>query len=151
MSDAGPYVSAEAVQQRLRALNRAGYTYAQLNVYLGKPKESSYARSLASTYLTAVAPAIAGRVFAIPWPDDGRPRWRWWDKAACKGLPFMLFFPTPGTPADREALDTCARCPVREPCLTEAMLDPDEVSVRGGTTREQRARLRAMASGRRKC
>lgn len=147
MNDAGGYVAAEGVQQRLRALNRAGYTYAQLNLRLGKPLRSSYARSLATAHHQTVPAAVAGTVFAIPWPDDGRPRWRWWDQAACRGLPLMLFFPTPGNDADPEALATCARCPVRLPCLEEALADPDEVSVRGGTTREQRGRLRRSGTG----
>ena len=138
----GASVHASGVQHRLRALNRAGWTYRQLNVLLGKAEASSYARTVATQSTDTVPARVADRVYAIPWPDDGRPTWRWWDNAACRGLPLMLFFPTPGTPPEPEALAVCARCPVREPCLAEAMADHNEVSIRGGTTVEQRAELR---------
>lgn len=141
----GGSVHASGVQHRLRALNRAGWTYRQLNVLLGKNEHSSYARTVATQPADTVPARVAAMVYAIPWPDDGRPTWRWWDNALCRGLPVLLFFPTPGHRPDREALDTCARCPVKDPCLAEAMADHDEVAIRGGTTVEQRARMRRAA------
>jgi WhiB family redox-sensing transcriptional regulator len=42
---------------------------------------------------------------------------------------------------ERVALDTCARCPVRDACLTDALVTGEAFSIRGGTTPAQRRAL----------
>ncbi|HEX9991619.1 MAG TPA: WhiB family transcriptional regulator [Acidimicrobiales bacterium] len=68
----------------------------------------------------------------------------WWDDAACAGEDTDLFFPTRGdTSALRAAKAICARCPVRERCLEDALAAPlDRCGVFGGTTSKERARIR---------
>lgn len=68
------------------------------------------------------------------WP--GPAGWR--DQAACRGLPAALFFPPPRTPA-AEALEVCARCPVRTECGTYATTNGEEYGIWGGRTETERA------------
>lgn len=66
---------------------------------------------------------------------------KWMDNAACRGEDIALFYPdTPGTRAV-EAKRFCVVCPVREPCLQQALTN-GEFGVWGGTTDEDRRRLR---------
>lgn len=72
-----------------------------------------------------------------------RPTWR--DHAACRGVDTDLFIRDErrrGAVAHTfaAALAYCDRCPVRHPCLDEAMTRRDE-GVWGGTTRSQREQL----------
>ena len=66
-----------------------------------------------------------------------RPTWQ--HRAACRGAPTRLFFRSSNHDA---ALAVCARCPVVEPCLDLALKDELLVGVWGGTTEDQRHRLR---------
>jgi WhiB family redox-sensing transcriptional regulator len=72
---------------------------------------------------------------------------RWRDRAACAapGIDPELFFPEPGRRnGAAEAKRICARCPVRAPCLDEALATPlflDD-GIRAGTTALERRRLR---------
>lgn len=73
----------------------------------------------------------------------------WWERAACRGMDRELFFPGPGR-EPTEALAVCARCPVTEPCLRDAMTAgrPYEVhGVWGGTTQKERMGLKLTADG----
>ena len=73
-------------------------------------------------------------------PSEG-----WRDRAACAGQDPRLFTdPRPGTTDTEQALATCRSCPVRRPCLNEALTHPavDDVGIWGATTAEQRALLR---------
>jgi WhiB family transcriptional regulator, redox-sensing transcriptional regulator len=53
----------------------------------------------------------------------------WWKRAACIGQPFERFYPEPGSRKGEQgskvfedrARRICARCPVRRPCLREAI------------------------------
>jgi WhiB family redox-sensing transcriptional regulator len=134
-------VPSEGVAVRLRALNRAGLTYAELNERLGRPRESSFARSLATKDRATVSWSLARAVFSVPWPETVR-RGKWWDDAACRGWDVERFFPKQGEAADPEALACCAICPVRNPCFEEAVANPEEWGIRGGTTRDERTRIR---------
>lgn len=59
-------------------------------------------------------------------------RSRWWEWAACQGVPLQVFFPTPGSPSLGDpAKRICARCPVRVECL-EDQLGWERVYARGG-------------------
>lgn len=67
---------------------------------------------------------------------------RWRQRAACRGLPPALFFPPPDTPAG-DALDVCARCPVRADCDADATTNGEEYGIWGGRTETERAELSA--------
>jgi WhiB family transcriptional regulator, redox-sensing transcriptional regulator len=71
------------------------------------------------------------------------PGWR--EQAACLGTDPALFTdPQPGTDDTRHALAICGRCPVRTPCLNEALARPAnaDVGIWGATTEQTRRTLR---------
>lgn len=72
----------------------------------------------------------------------------WRDAAKCAGTDPDLFFPPAPSAASREqvaaAKAICAECPVIEPCLRAALELGSTVGVWGGTTEEERARLRRV-------
>jgi WhiB family transcriptional regulator, redox-sensing transcriptional regulator len=65
----------------------------------------------------------------------------WQQLAACAapGIDPELFFPAKGGSA-RPAKRICARCPVKAPCLAEALTLPpaQDAGVRGGLTPQER-------------
>jgi WhiB family transcriptional regulator, redox-sensing transcriptional regulator len=65
----------------------------------------------------------------------------WVEQAVCAQTDPEAFFPEKGESA-REALRVCSVCPVREPCLEEALNDRLK-GVWGGTTERARTRIRA--------
>jgi WhiB family redox-sensing transcriptional regulator len=74
---------------------------------------------------------------------------RWWLDAACSPADADLFFPEPGSLSRREwrrreraAKAVCETCRVREACLEEALLAPEEWGVWGGMTADERALAR---------
>lgn len=74
--------------------------------------------------------------------DDGG---GWRLQAACAGDdPRRFTDPRPGTDDTRHAIATCQSCPVRQPCLDEALTHPaaSDVGIWGATTPEQRTLLR---------
>ena len=88
-------------------------------------------------------PAHKGYIRATPHGPDRPDDWR--EQAACKDDPTPdLWFVPPG---DRHGIAAakaiCRRCPVAAECLAEAMANPSIVGVWGGTTENQRAKLRA--------
>lgn len=97
-----------------------------------------------STYRQWADPAAqtALRLLAAgePAPDEDR---NWWDLAACAGYETDLFFPADHEPSF-VVRRMCARCPVREPCLQDALSMPPYLDhgVYGGTTEKERLRLR---------
>lgn len=68
--------------------------------------------------------------------DDG-----WVGYAACVDVPTHLFYPDKHHKAEA-AKAVCARCPVREQCLNEAMSRRDPHGVWGGLSPEERKSLR---------
>ncbi|HEX6844143.1 MAG TPA: WhiB family transcriptional regulator [Actinomycetota bacterium] len=77
-----------------------------------------------------------------------RPAGAWWEGAACRGQDASVFF----APAyfekraeklAREAVakSYCARCPVREACLEEALATRDPHGVWGGLNEMERRAL----------
>src|SRR6266508_2685785 len=63
--------------------------------------------------------------------------------AACGEQDLELFYPDPGDlETERAAKQVRAGCPVREPCLEMALRTGDQHAILGGTTPEERARLR---------
>ena len=90
-------------------------------------------------------PAHKGYIRATPHGPDRPDDWR--EQAECKDDPTPdLWFVPPG---DRHGIAAakaiCRRCPVAAECLAEAMADPSIVGVWGGTTENQRAKIRARA------
>lgn len=65
----------------------------------------------------------------------------WREAAACKGMDPSLFFIERGDDA-RPAKAVCAECPVREPCLEEAMAQPERLGVWGGLSERERRGMR---------
>lgn len=68
----------------------------------------------------------------------------WKQKAACAGMPFDLFFPTPDTPEDliAKAKSVCGACPASEACLQYAFETNQVSGIWGGTTEDERKSLR---------
>jgi len=81
----------------------------------------------------------------------------WRESAACQGIADDTFFPAPGdTAAAEHAKAICAGCPVRRPCLAEALAEEGgrtkayRFGVRGGKTHGQRYALYAAGRASRK-
>ena len=68
----------------------------------------------------------------------------WRRRAACHGLHPSTFVTDIGR-GHADALAVCEMCPVRSPCLAHALADPELVGVWGGTTTNDRKRLRRAA------
>jgi WhiB family transcriptional regulator, redox-sensing transcriptional regulator len=69
-------------------------------------------------------------------------------RAACRrqGVDPEWFFPArEGRTSGAHALEVCAGCPERDPCLNFALQDRELVGVWGGTTHNQRLLLRRAA------
>ena len=70
----------------------------------------------------------------------------WRDRAACRDTNPELFFPigTTGLAIDQidAARAVCAQCPVRVECLDFALATNQEAGVWGGTTEDERRKLR---------
>lgn len=95
------------------------------------------------TFSTSVAVQLA----------DGGPA----GTAACTGMDPNVFYPHPSelgngpSPAEREALEVCAGCPVRDWCLerdlTECPTTYQVVGVRGGMRQADRRALHVQRFG----
>lgn len=64
----------------------------------------------------------------------------WQEQAACIDADPELFFAT-DEGAQEEALTWCARCPVRDPCLTAALGRGERFGIWGGLREGERAAL----------
>jgi WhiB family transcriptional regulator, redox-sensing transcriptional regulator len=75
------------------------------------------------------------------WDDAG-----WREGAACRDADPNLFFPmgTTGVAVDEieSAKAVCRSCPVRKRCLEFALVTNQEAGVWGGTSEEERRKLR---------
>ena len=70
-------------------------------------------------------------------------RQAWMDRALCAEVDPDLFFPGKGDWAQAfRAKVVCRRCDVRELCLAYAVQNQEMHGIWGGTTAEQRKRLR---------
>jgi WhiB family transcriptional regulator, redox-sensing transcriptional regulator len=78
----------------------------------------------------------------------------WQDRAACRGANAQLFFgPDDERWEDREVREAkakaiCARCPVREQCLSEALMNSIRHGIWGGLNSEERTRERRRRTAR---
>jgi WhiB family transcriptional regulator, redox-sensing transcriptional regulator len=84
-------------------------------------------------------------VTATTVPVGDRPM-DWLDHAACRGSDPELFFPasdmSAGRAQVRAAKRVCHRCLVKGICLSWALDNRPEVGIWGGTTEQERRRLR---------
>jgi len=80
-----------------------------------------------------------------------RRRGGWQLLAACRGLPFDVFFPPddPGVAADWTpdlALAICVGCPVRALCRREALANRETEGVWGGLSPEELGQLHGISA-----
>lgn len=77
----------------------------------------------------------------------------WRKQAACRTEDPELFFPagrSGGAQSQtRRALAVCARCPVVQMCLADALTAGETSGVWGGTTEDERRAIRARSARRR--
>jgi WhiB family redox-sensing transcriptional regulator len=70
----------------------------------------------------------------------------WWSRAACRSADPELFFPVSlsgaGASEMEEAKAMCAKCTVRSHCLSAALALGHVHGIWGGTTEDERRRLR---------
>ncbi|MFD9964851.1 WhiB family transcriptional regulator [Amycolatopsis sp. NPDC058986] len=75
---------------------------------------------------------------------DGRQDENWRRDAACGDMEPERFFPFESQAAEiRAAKAVCARCPVKDFCLDEALANGLDYGIWGGTTPRERRDLRA--------
>jgi WhiB family redox-sensing transcriptional regulator len=65
----------------------------------------------------------------------------WTARAACRGADTEIFYPA-SHDEEAEALALCATCPVRAQCLEDALRNRETHGIWGGTTPEERRRIR---------
>ena len=77
-------------------------------------------------------------------PDfEDIPSWR--DEALCRGFDLGVFFPDEGDAAAISAAkEICSSCPVADECLAYAVENNQTEGIWGGTTRQERRRLRRI-------
>lgn len=71
----------------------------------------------------------------------------WWIYAVCGGHGDVFFGPEDESPEARDAREAqaigiCRPCPVRVPCLDDALSQSEQVGVSGGIGEERRKALR---------
>lgn len=64
----------------------------------------------------------------------------WAAQAACRGMN-DVFFPGRGESV-RQAVEVCASCPVRVPCLEHALANSERYGVWGGLGERERRRVK---------
>lgn len=70
----------------------------------------------------------------------------WRQEALCAQVGGDLWFPDKGG-SPRVAKSLCVKCPVRQPCLDDALTrsnDTDNYGIEGGTSPKERRKLRAQ-------
>lgn len=73
---------------------------------------------------------------AQPYDDE-----HWRVRSACLGMDPNMFFPTKGETPHPDAVDACARCPVRVECLEYALAAREEFGYFGGQSERGRRRI----------
>lgn len=86
----------------------------------------------------AFSPGAAGPLLAEPEPDLS-----WQDRALCAEADPELFFPGNGHADHAEdAKQVCRACPVKAECLDYALATGQEYGVWGGTSEQERRRMK---------
>ncbi|RIQ37442.1 WhiB family transcriptional regulator [Jiangella rhizosphaerae] len=92
----------------------------------------------------------------VPSPDDPGARVdsaSWWEYGLCRAWDADLFCVPDGvSPSRKRAQESkakriCQMCPVREPCLDEAMARDEQYGVWGGLDTEERRQLERRRPG----
>ncbi|HEX3540699.1 MAG TPA: WhiB family transcriptional regulator [Acidimicrobiales bacterium] len=83
---------------------------------------------------------------AVPWMAEGWEDDRWRDHAACRSTSAELFFPA-GRNSDtmaaiKAAKSVCRSCEARPACLAYALETNQDAGVWGGTSEDERRKLR---------
>ncbi|MFC4031089.1 WhiB family transcriptional regulator [Streptomyces polygonati] len=77
----------------------------------------------------------------------------WQEQAACRTEDPELFFPVGQSGSAnlqvQRAKEICARCPVKQTCLSDALDSANTSGVWGGTTEEERRTIRRRTGRRR--
>lgn len=76
--------------------------------------------------------------------DLDLPNWAKYGQAVCREVDPDLFFPArwEDVAQTRQAKAICKTCPIQTPCLTYALERPDTLGIWGGTTFEDRRKMR---------
>ena len=86
---------------------------------------------------------------SIDWDDD-----EWRRRALCRDTEPDLFFPVGTTGAALEQIEAakqvCGGCEARDPCLEFALVTNQESGIWGGTSEEERRKLRKAWLARRR-
>lgn len=100
-----------------------------------------YTRGDPAEYITAVLAGGANVDAVLDRIRRARPAWH--DEAACQGTETALYFPARGQ-STTTARAICARCPVIDECLQDALATPeaDDYGVRGATSANERRAMR---------
>ena len=116
-----------------------------------EPRASTFVTDTAtpiSVFEPALVPAVERRV-----NDDDSDRVNWREQAACLGSRSDVFFPVESSRGGRRSQNRviaakriCASCPVRSECLSYAVTTIQPDGVWGGTTPEERQKLRKEAA-----
>jgi WhiB family redox-sensing transcriptional regulator len=72
---------------------------------------------------------------------SGQEELSWQTQANCMGVDPDLFFPERGVP-NREAVEVCRGCVVREDCLDFALANGEKFGIWGGMSERERRRIR---------
>jgi WhiB family transcriptional regulator, redox-sensing transcriptional regulator len=99
--------------------------------------------------VTSAPPPVSASETALPAA--------WQNSAACRNVDTELFFPIGpigrAAAEARQAKAICARCPVRQPCLTYALATHQGYGIWGGYDEDERrvlhSRQRVAAAGKR--
>jgi len=86
-----------------------------------------------TTAVRLLTPLIPGLAAALIGP--------WTARASCADTDPAFFFPPQGHPATR-ARQICARCPVRDDCLSYALDADEKYGIWGGLDPDERRKLR---------
>ena len=70
----------------------------------------------------------------------------WRFRAACRTVDPGLFFPGSGC-LSNQAKQICSTCPVRDQCLNHALTAGEWYGIWGGTTAQERQRIRKSTAG----
>ncbi len=74
---------------------------------------------------------------------DNPPTWR--DDSVCRGFDISVFFPDESdATAIAHAREICGSCPVQDDCVSYAVENNQNEGIWGGTTRQERRKLRRL-------
>ena len=95
------------------------------------------------TYRSLAMDQATAGVTEIDFDPDTLPTWR--DDAVCRGFDISVFFPDESdSTAIAHAKGICTSCSVQQECTSYAVERNQTDGIWGGTTRQQRRRLRRI-------